>query len=135
MLMHIIGLSMALGGKFGQFGSIMGNTVSDFKESAVGVGGIGRIRCACADSQGLQPWRRDFTGIEAVSNGVTILREPRVKTAKRVMLYMAISLSVLVLGLMFAYLMYEVQPESTRTLTPFFSPRYSVYRVSAISSC
>jgi len=30
-----------------------------------------------------------YTGIEAVSNGVQILREPRVQNAKKTMLYMA----------------------------------------------
>ncbi len=34
-----------------------------------------------------------FTGIEAVSNSVQILREPRVATGKRTMMYMAVSLS------------------------------------------
>ena len=34
-----------------------------------------------------------YTGIEAVSNGVQILREPRVANAKRTMLYMAVSLA------------------------------------------
>src|SRR5437773_12251456 len=34
-----------------------------------------------------------FTGIEAVSNGLQILREPRVATAKKTMRYMATSLS------------------------------------------
>jgi amino acid transporter len=34
-----------------------------------------------------------YTGIEAVSNGVPILREPRVANAKRTMLYMALSLA------------------------------------------
>ena len=33
-----------------------------------------------------------YTGIEAVSNGLQILREPRAETGKRTMLYMAISL-------------------------------------------
>lgn len=57
-----------------------------------------------------------FTGIEAVSNGLPILREPRVRTAKRTMRYMAISLSVMVLGLMFSYLLYKVEPQSGKTL-------------------
>ena len=35
-----------------------------------------------------------YTGIEAVSNGLQIMREPRVATAKRTMVYMAVSLSV-----------------------------------------
>ena len=34
-----------------------------------------------------------YTGIEAVSNGLPIMREPRVQTAKRTMVYMAISLA------------------------------------------
>ncbi|MCC7191955.1 MAG: APC family permease [Phycisphaeraceae bacterium] len=49
-----------------------------------------------------------FTGIEAVSNGLQIFREPRVQTAKRTMRYMAFSLAVTVMGLMIAYLLYEV---------------------------
>jgi len=57
-----------------------------------------------------------FTGIEAVSNGMPILREPKVKTAKRTMLLMAVSLSFIVMGLMIAYALYNVQISSTKTL-------------------
>ena len=35
-----------------------------------------------------------YTGIEAVSNGLPILREPRTATGKRTMVYMAVSLAV-----------------------------------------
>ncbi|NLP10991.1 APC family permease, partial [bacterium] len=41
-----------------------------------------------------------YTGIEAVSNGMPILRDPKVKTAKSTMRYMAFSLAFMVLGLM-----------------------------------
>jgi amino acid transporter len=57
-----------------------------------------------------------FTGIEAVSNGMPILREPRVKTARRTMVLMAVSLSFIVLGLMVAYALFNVQVSSTKTL-------------------
>jgi len=57
-----------------------------------------------------------FTGIEAVSNGIPILREPKVKTAKTTMRYMAWSLSLTVLGLMLAYLFLNVAPEYGKTL-------------------
>jgi amino acid transporter len=57
-----------------------------------------------------------YTGIEAVSNGLAVLREPRVETGKKTMRYMAISLSVLVLGLMAAYLFYQVQFVQGKTL-------------------
>jgi len=57
-----------------------------------------------------------FTGIEAVSNGLPILREPRVTTGKRTMTYMAVSLSFTVMGLIIAYLLYGVQPVAGKTL-------------------
>jgi hypothetical protein len=57
-----------------------------------------------------------YTGIEAVSNGMPILREPRVDTAKKTMMYMAISLSVVVAGLMLSYLMYQVTHVPGKTL-------------------
>ncbi len=57
-----------------------------------------------------------FTGIEAVSNGLPILREPKVKTGKRTMNYMAISLAFTVLGLMLSYLLYGVQHQYGKTL-------------------
>ena len=57
-----------------------------------------------------------FTGIEAVSNGIPVLREPKVQTAKRTMYYMAFSLSFVVLGLMVAYLLFNVKPEAGKTL-------------------
>ena len=57
-----------------------------------------------------------YTGIEAVSNGLPILREPRVQTGKRTMHYMAVSLSVTVAGLLLGYLLYRVTPETGKTL-------------------
>jgi amino acid transporter len=49
-----------------------------------------------------------YTGIEAVSNGLPIMREPKVHTGKRTMLYMAGSLSVLAAGLIVCYLLWNV---------------------------
>ena len=57
-----------------------------------------------------------FTGIEAVSNGITVLREPRVETARHTMRYMAVSLAFMVLGLALAYLIYQVGSEPGKTL-------------------
>ncbi len=57
-----------------------------------------------------------YTGIEAVSNGLPILREPRVQTGKRTMRYMAISLSITVAGLLVGYLLYQVSPQNGKTL-------------------
>jgi len=49
-----------------------------------------------------------YTGIEAVSNGLPIMREPRVHTAKRTMIYMAISLALTAAGLLTCYLLWDV---------------------------
>ena len=49
-----------------------------------------------------------YTGIEAVSNGLQIMREPRVQTAKRTMAYMAISLAVTAGGIILCYLLLDV---------------------------
>ena len=53
-----------------------------------------------------------YTGIEAVSNGLPILREPKVQTGKRTMVYMAVT----VMGLMFAYILFKVGEQPGKTL-------------------
>jgi len=57
-----------------------------------------------------------FTGIEAVSNGIGILREPRVENGKRTMLYMASSLAFTACGILLCYLLNQVHFETGRTL-------------------
>lgn len=57
-----------------------------------------------------------YTGIEAVSNGLQILREPRVRNGKRTMAYMAISLAFCAAGLLLLYLLWDVQPQAGQTL-------------------
>jgi amino acid transporter len=57
-----------------------------------------------------------YTGIEAVSNGMPILREPKVATARKTMFLMVISLSFMVLGLMICYMLFNVQLDTHKTL-------------------
>lgn len=57
-----------------------------------------------------------YTGIEAVSNGLPIMREPRVQTGKRTMLYMALSLAFTAGGLLICYLLVGVSAEEGKTL-------------------
>jgi amino acid transporter len=57
-----------------------------------------------------------YTGIEAVSNAMPIMREPRVQTAKRTMLYMAASLSFTAGGLIICYLLWDVEPVVGKTM-------------------
>lgn len=57
-----------------------------------------------------------YTGIEAVSNGMQIMREPKVKTGKKTMAYMATSLAITAGGLLFCYYLFEVRPIEGKTL-------------------
>ncbi len=57
-----------------------------------------------------------YTGIEAVSNGMQILREPKVRNGKKTMAYMASSLAITAGGLVVCYLLVRISPEHGRTL-------------------
>jgi len=54
-----------------------------------------------------------YTGIEAVSNNVNMLKEPRVRTGKWTMFLMAVSLSFTAGGIILLYLLWNVQPSHT----------------------
>jgi amino acid transporter len=62
-----------------------------------------------------------YTGIEAVSNGVGILKDPKVKTAKKTMLYMAASLAVTAGGLFVSYVLTDIKPVEGQTLNAVLS--------------
>jgi hypothetical protein len=64
-----------------------------------------------------------YTGIEAVSNGVQILREPRVKNAKKTMLYMALSLAFTAGGILFCYLLIRARVVPGKTLNAVLAER------------
>ena len=57
-----------------------------------------------------------YTGIEAVSNGITILKEPRVATGKRTMFYMAVSLAFTAGGIIVCYLLFSIRPLEGKTM-------------------
>jgi hypothetical protein len=57
-----------------------------------------------------------YTGIEAVSNGLPILREPRTETGKRTMIYMSVSLAFVAGGILFSYMLFDVGPHAGKTL-------------------
>src|SRR5215831_9367472 len=57
-----------------------------------------------------------YTGIEAVSNNVQSLAEPRIHTGKWTMFYMALSLVFTAGGIIVLYLLWGASPEEGRTL-------------------
>jgi amino acid transporter len=96
---------------------VMNATVTDFHSVESNIGLLGAVLLILrAYSMGAGT----FTGIEAVSNGLPILRDPKVRTAKRTMRYMATSLALTVLGLMLGYLLFKVTPVAGKTLNAVF---------------
>jgi amino acid transporter len=57
-----------------------------------------------------------YTGIEAVSNAMHIMREPKIQTGKRTMVYLAASLAITAGGLLLCYSLFRIQPIDGRTL-------------------
>jgi amino acid transporter len=57
-----------------------------------------------------------YTGIEAVSNNVNMLSEPRARTGKLTMLYMAVSLAFTAGGIIVLYLLWQSQYVEGQTL-------------------
>ncbi|TAN38678.1 MAG: APC family permease [Verrucomicrobia bacterium] len=116
-LLFIVTHAVALLGTFvfhfHQIPAVTAHTVGGLREglSTIGVGGL-LLLFAQAYSRGAGT----YTGIEAVSNGLQIMREPRVATAKRTMLYMAISLAVTAGGILLCYLLLDVKPVEGKTL-------------------
>jgi amino acid transporter len=66
-----------------------------------------------------------YTGIEAVSNSMPVMREPRVATAKRTMRYMAISLALTAGGLILAYLLLGIRPSEGKTMNQLLSEGFA----------
>ena len=57
-----------------------------------------------------------YTGLEAVSNNVNTLAEPRIRTGKLTMLFMALSLSFTAAGIIVLYLLWDAQHVPGMTL-------------------
>ena len=113
VLSYTFAIIYAVSAHFGELPNIAHGMVADVNASAAEVGWIGLIAVVLrAYSLGAGT----YTGIEAVSNGLNTLREPRVQTGKRTMIYMAASLSFVVGGLLLAYLLYHVAPVDGKTL-------------------
>lgn len=110
VLCHLLAIAWAIGVHATDMGGLVQRTAQDVgaARSSLGLWGM-LVLIMHSYSMGAGT----YTGIEAVSNGIPVLREPKVRTARRAMTYMAISLAVTAAGLMLAYLLYGVRPDPT----------------------
>ncbi len=64
-----------------------------------------------------------YTGIEAVANAMHVMREPKVQTGKRTMVYLAASLALTAGGLLLCYALASIEPAEGRTLNAILADR------------
>ncbi|MFH1199195.1 MAG: APC family permease [Candidatus Omnitrophota bacterium] len=113
MVTHIFAIIYIFVNHLSDFGAVASTTITDVRSTTAQIGLFGMLALIMRSySMGAGT----YTGIEAVSNGVSMLREPKVKTAKKTMRYMSMSLAFMVVGLMMGYLFYRVGFQPGKTL-------------------
>ena len=117
---HIVLIGGGLAAHAGALPTVASNVTSGFNNglTALGLGGMMALFLHAYSLGG-----GTYTGLEAVSNGLTIMREPRVRTAKRTMIYMAISLALTAGGLFVCYLLWDVHMADGKTLNAVLADR------------
>jgi amino acid transporter len=110
---HGLLLGWALGSHLGEIPAVTRQLSSSYSQGLATIGGAGMLLLFFkAYSLG----GGTYTGIEAVSNGLQIMRQPRAQTGRRTMTYMAISLALTAGGILVAYLLLRVAPVDGKTL-------------------
>jgi amino acid transporter len=113
LITHAILLAVSIGGHLGEVGTVTHEVKSNIGRttSALGLWATVQLFVRAYSMGG-----GTYTGIEAVSNGVAMMREPRVRTAKRTMFLMATSLAITAGGIMLAYLLMHARAEPGKTM-------------------
>ncbi len=113
VITHAFSIVYALAAHVTSLPLVARETVAEVQRASTEIGFIGMVFLMLrAYSMGAGT----YTGIEAVSNGLPILREPKVQTGKRTMRYMAVSLAFMAMGLMFAYILFGTRLPAGKTL-------------------
>ena len=111
--MHFLMIVVAIVGHFSELPHVFTGAVHEAKQTASTLGFLPMLFIILrAYSLG----GGTYTGIEAVSNGVPILREPKVQNAKKTMLYMAVSLAFTASGIILGYLVTGARPHPTKVM-------------------
>ena len=110
---HAIVILLGIGMHADRTPDLIPNTLSETKQLAQQ---LGWVFVASLFLRAYSLGGGTYTGIEAVSNNVQSLAEPRVLTGKWTMFYMAVSLSFTAGGIILLYLLWNVQPVEGETL-------------------
>jgi len=122
LVAHVILIFGGIGSHLTEVHQVASDMHNDFSNGLKTLGFIGMAGIfARAYSMGAGT----YTGIEAVSNGIQIMREPKIETAKRTMVYIAVSLAITAGGILTCYLLFHVQPEAGKTMNAVLLDRFA----------
>lgn len=111
---HVIALAVAIGGNMSHVGETVATTRANLGST---VGSLTAFGTLALFVRAYSLGGGTYTGIEAVSNGVAIMREPKVRTAKRTMVLMATSLAITAGGIILSYLLVRATPATDPSVT------------------
>jgi amino acid transporter len=120
ILTHVLLIGYGIFSHIPEIGAVASNVRSGFQGGLVslGFGGMALLFLRAFSMGG-----GTFTGIEAVSNGLQIMREPRVHNGKRTMVYLSLSLALTAGGILICYLFLGVSPVAGKTLNAVLAGR------------
>jgi len=110
---HVVLLCVTIFGHIGDMGAVTAHATANFHATVASLGAMGALALFV---RSYSFGGGTYTGIEAVSNGVQIMREPKVRTAKRTMVLMASSLAITAGGIILSYLLVHAMPEEGKTM-------------------
>jgi len=113
VLTHVLLIGYGILKHIPEIGAVAGGVRSGFQSglTTLGFGGMAFLFLRAFSMGG-----GTFTGIEAVSNGLQIMREPRVQNGKKTMVYLSVSLALTAGGILVCYLFLGVSPVAGKTL-------------------
>ncbi len=123
LLTHIFGIFGGIFWHLSEFSTVTEHVASGFQNGvhSLGFGALFLLFIHAYSMGG-----GTYTGIEAVSNGLPIMREPKVKTGKRTMVYMAVSLAFTAAGLLLCYLLWGITPIEGKTMNAVLFEKMAV---------
>jgi amino acid transporter len=122
LLAHAILIVGGIGSHVGAIPQVAHGIGTGFRD---GLGTLGILGMGALFLRAFSMGAGTFTGIEAVSNGLQIMREPKVETGKRTMLYMSISLALTAAGILILYLLFGVKPIQGMTMNAVLLEKFA----------
>lgn len=113
LLTHFVIIFVGIAFHAGNLHTILPNAAQETSQMS---GNIGLLAAIAIFLRAYSLGGGTYTGLEAVSNNAGMLAEPRVRTGKFTMLYMAISLSITAGGIIILYLLWNAKPIFGQTL-------------------